>query len=66
MDQNQWNSVGFEISQNHEKLVQTLLKLLEKLPKCEECSLTATYCVKNGPFFCDTHAREHATAVEVP
>lgn len=65
-DWDRWNSLGAELAQNYNKIVQELTKLVEKLPQCEDCPLTATYWVKNGPFFCDIHAREHSSAVEVP
>lgn len=42
-----------------------LLRLLERLPKCSECSRTATHMVRYGLFFCDLHAKEHSTAQKV-
>lgn len=47
------------------EILQAFAKLLEKLPRCEECAETATYSLKGGPFYCSIHAQEHSTAQPV-
>lgn len=47
------------------ELLQALLKLVDKLPRCEECSEVAEYSLKNGPYYCATHAQERSTAQKV-
>jgi len=55
-----------ELWQNWTRIVENLMKLYEKLPKCDECPETATYVIPHGPFYCDEHAQGHPTATEVP
>ena len=61
-----WGALDQELEENRQKLHTTLLKLLEHLPRCSECSKYATYQLRDGPFFCDDHASEHSTAQKVP
>lgn len=51
-----------ELDGNWGKINTVLLRLLQKLPKCEECSEYATHQIRNGPFFCEPHSGEHPTA----
>ena len=60
-----WSTVGQELNELCIETQHILLKLLDKLPRCEECQKASTYQLPNGPFFCDLHAQEHPTAVEV-
>lgn len=54
-----------QLDSNWRRANIVFLKLLEKLPKCDECSKTATYQIRYGPFFCDQHVAEHPTAQKV-
>jgi hypothetical protein len=54
-----------ELDANWHKINTVSLRLLQKLPRCEECSEYATAQIRNGPFLCGSHAAEHPTAQTV-
>ena len=54
-----------ELDSNWQRTNTVAIKLLMKLPKCEECSEYATHQIRNGPFFCDLHSAQHSTAQKV-
>jgi hypothetical protein len=58
----EWSMVESELDSNWRKINVILMKLLEKLPRCEECSRYATYGIRHGPAYCDVHAEAHPTA----
>lgn len=62
------NSIAYirsELESNWQKVNTVMLRLLSKLPKCEECPEYASHQIKNGPFLCDVHSSGHPTALRV-
>lgn len=60
-----WYQVEADLEANWRRINVILTKLLDKLPRCDECSDYATHGVKNGPAYCAAHAKEHPTAQEL-
>lgn len=61
-----WAYLEAELDANWRKINIIMMKLLDHLPRCEECSQYATKAVKNGLSYCDAHAGEHPNAQELP
>jgi hypothetical protein len=55
-----------ELDGNWRQINVIMMKLLEKLPTCEECPKYGTYGATGGVTYCDTHAGEHPTAQALP
>lgn len=47
------------------QMYATLRKLLDRLPRCDECDEIATHQLRNGPYFCAFHAEGRSTAQRV-
>jgi len=61
-----WQIVEGELETNWRKINVVMMKLLENLPRCEDCSRYAIYGIKYGPMYCEIHFSEHPTAQELP
>lgn len=57
--------IDSELDGNWRQINVIMMKLLEKLPTCDECPKYGTHGVKNGATYCDVHAGEHPTAQEL-
>jgi hypothetical protein len=58
--------IDSELDGNWRQINVIMMKLLEKLPTCDECPKYGTHGVRNGATYCDVHAGEHPTAQELP
>lgn len=61
-----WVQNDSELDANWRNINVVLMKLLEKLPKCEDCQRYATVSLKNGPAYCDVHGQEYTSASDLP
>lgn len=57
-----WARLEADLDANWRNINTVMMRLLEKLPKCEECSKYATHSIKHGAFLCETHAAAYTTA----
>jgi glutaredoxin len=59
------HSIDAELDANWRQVNIVFLRLLDKLPHCQECSDVAYFHIPNGPYYCKAHANGHSTAVSV-